>query len=388
MAQVSIGQAENLAEAMSALVACRDVAQAECAQRIAQVEAKVAETEAALAEAEMRLQQAIAEEQAALIALEQAQANLCVAEAAVALAQVHYEEAVRKRIAAELRVELARQNVQQARLLAEQVKQTCNSRLQSIGGLVSEGTGRLQSAQEALNGYLATNPEAKTFYDWLHYRPAPGKPVSPQDIHDRLNLSSAQQRMFLQYLAERDPDFRHKLANYRQQLREAKGEAERAAVLAQIRSNLSGAYAEKYVAHALGALGTDVKVHVKHDLKNGKYTFTDVVITGLKEPVILGRGEGMAAPKGGSIAIEIKNGKSDYLKRQKDHMITQAEGHQDANASITICTRDIKDLSKEEEEALREALREAGSPLVGMLPRKEETDTLLWDAVKGGNHGG
>ncbi|MDR0507530.1 MAG: hypothetical protein LBH32_12065 [Dysgonamonadaceae bacterium] len=151
---------------------------------------------------------------------------------------------------------------------------------------------------------------------------------------------------------------------------------------------MSGAYAEQYVAHTLGVLGTEVKVHVKHDLKSGSYTFTDLVITGLKEPVILGRGKGMSAPKGGSIAIEIKNGKASYLKQQKDHMVIQAEGHQNADASITICTRDIKDLSPEEEAALREALQNAGSPLIGMLPRKDETDAMLWKAVKGGNDAG
>ena len=62
-------------------------------------------------------------------------------------------------------------------------------------------------------------------------------------------------------------------------------------------------------------------------------------------------------------------------------MVTQSFGHKEAEASLTICSRDVKDLLPHEEEDLRAALREAGSPIVGMLPRKEEVDRACWQAV-------
>uniref|UniRef100_UPI003F58FEA9 hypothetical protein n=1 Tax=Vibrio cholerae TaxID=666 RepID=UPI003F58FEA9 len=62
-------------------------------------------------------------------------------------------------------------------------------------------------------------------------------------------------------------------------------------------------------------------------------------------------------------------------------MVFQSGGHQEANASMTICSRDIKDLTPEQEEELREALRSAGSPLIGMLPTKDEIDKACWDMV-------
>jgi hypothetical protein len=61
--------------------------------------------------------------------------------------------------------------------------------------------------------------------------------------------------------------------------------------------------------------------------------------------------------------------------------VFQAGGHQKAHASATICTADIHDLTEDEERELREAVRNAGSPIIGMLPRKDEIDQALFDAI-------
>ena len=44
-----------------------------------------------------------------------------------------------------------------------------------------------------------------------------------------------------------------------------------------------------------------------------------------------------------------------------------------------------RDLTPEQEEELREALRGSGSPLIGMLPKKDEIDKACWDMVTGSN---
>ena len=59
----------------------------------------------------------------------------------------------------------------------------------------------------------------------------------------------------------------------------------------------------------------------------------------------------------------------------------QAGGHRAANASATICTADIHDLPETEERELRDRLRTAGSPMLGMLPRKRDIDRALYEAI-------
>jgi hypothetical protein len=90
----------------------------------------------------------------------------------------------------------------------------------------------------------------------------------------------------------------------------------------------------------------------------------------------------MGAPVGGSMAFEVKCGKAEYLYSQKDHMIFQSEGHKQADAQCTLCSRDIHDLPEEKQKELRDALHDAGSPMVGMLPRKNEIDQSCLDFIR------
>jgi hypothetical protein len=151
----------------------------------------------------------------------------------------------------------------------------------------------------------------------------------------------------------------------------------------KLRSNFSGYLAEKIAEYAFKPLG-DVKVHVSKNTKDGRVTITDIVVENLKNPIILGKGQGMSAPQGGRLAVEVKSGHASYLKSQQGHMAFQAQGHEDADASFVLCTRDIKDLSSEAQEELREELKKAGSPLIGMLPKKDELDAACWKAVVDG----
>ena len=62
----------------------------------------------------------------------------------------------------------------------------------------------------------------------------------------------------------------------------------------------------------------------------------------------------------------------------------QAGGHKQADAHCTLCSRDIHDLPADKEKELRDTLREAGSPLVGMLPSKNEIDQSCLDFIRQG----
>lgn len=431
MACVSAGQVENLEEAIIGIQSAYDSMEDACQVQIAVAEAKLAEAQQeadksaqlldSSQQAEMeagqqveqaRDQLASASEQlssasSSLSACEASgsyddegnyeppncsgeEADITAAESAVAEAESTVEATVEAfdvakehRMQIEERCELAHKGLYMATQLAETVQTECATRLANAATHLETGKARLENAKAALNAYLDTHPPAAEFYSWLNWSPDPNKPITPQELHSRLNLSVEQQRYYLEYLSDRDPIFREKIADYRSQLEGANGSVERHAVQLKIRRNLSGYCGEKIVEQALSPLGHKVDTQARTTFDDGKFTKTDLIIEDLKVPVILGRGEGMSAPVGGSIAIEVKCGKASYLYSQKDHMVFQSGGHQEADASITICSRDIKDLTLEQEEELREALRKAGSPLIGMLPRKDEIDKACWETVIG-----
>jgi hypothetical protein len=433
MAKVSVGQVENLEEAIAGLQSAYDSMESACQTQIATAEAKLAaaqqeadnnaqllesareaETEARQQLEKNREQLTSANEQlssaySSLSACEAsgsydeegnymppscsseeegvstAESVVAQAESSVEAAEYTFEAAKDHRMQMEQRTELAHQCLDMATQLAETIQMECTTRLASAAAHIETGIARLENAKAALNAYLDTHPPAAEFYSWLKWTPDSSTPITPKELQSRLNLSAEQQRYYFDYLADRDQAFRAKIADYRSQLDAANGHAERHAVQLKIRRNMSGYSGEKIVEQALSPLGHKTNTQARTTFEDGRFTKTDLIIEDIKVPVILGRGEGMSASAGGSIAIEVKCGRAAYLYSQKDHMVFQSGGHQGANASMTVCTRDIKDLTSEQEAELREALRNTGSPLIGMLPTKDEIDKSCWEMVSGSN---
>lgn len=419
MTYVSVGQVENLEEVIAGLQSLYDSMEIACQAQVAVAEAKLVEAQQEADNSNQLLEVALGAEMEAGQRLEQTneqlnsaysslsacevsgsydedgnyespncsfeETDVASAESAVAVAEEMLEAAKYHRMQMEQRNELARQCLYMATQLAEMVQTECVTRLASVAAHLETGNARLESAKAALNAYIDTHPPAAEFYSWLKWSPDLNTPVTPQDLHSRLNLSTEQLCYYFEYLADRDPAFRIKIADYRRQLDAANGSAERHAVQLKIRRNLSGYCGEKIVEQVLSPLGHKADTQARTTFEDGRFTKTDLIIEDLKVPVILGRGEGMSAPVGGSIAIEVKCGRASYLYAQKDHMIFQSGGHQQANASMTVCSRDIKDLTPKQEEELREVLRNSGSPLMGMLPAKDEIDKACWDMVASSN---
>ncbi len=273
----------------------------------------------------------------------------------------------------EERAALAQEAMQKIEQQKESFEASQSFHLKEIEELLSVAETRMAAAQNALNEYLAANPPAAQFEKWLHWSPQDKQIITPQHIHDRLNLSCDQLDLFAKNLYDRDRDFKTKIDHYREQYKAASGSAEKLAVSIQARRGGAGDFAEKLVVHAFQPIGT-ISTQPRTFFDDGKYTKTDLFVSNLKTPVILGRGDGMSAPVGGSVALEVKTGHADYLYRQKEHMEFQAKGHERANASMTVCSRDIKSLSQEKEAELRESLKTAGSPILGMLPSKDKLD--------------
>lgn len=429
MAQVAIGQVENLEDLVRGLHSMREALETACREQIAFAQQKYAEASEEAQNSASMLESATQQEQAAQQkvggaeqALDSAQSSLasaqsslssCLAqppedegrcpdcsgeysavseaEASVEQAQgmleqskAELEVATGNRISMEQRLDLAKQAQAMAEYALEQAQQECATRLATVDQTIAIGTARLNSAQRALDAYLATNPPAAQFHAWLKWNPAQnGRPVTPDTLRDRMNLSSEQRRLFQEYLYDRNPAYRKQVDKYRKQWATANGDAERNIVARRARIHLSGEFGEQMARYALAPLGGRIETQGRTFVgDNGRYTKTDLLITDLRVPVILGRGEGMGAPVGGSMAFEVKCGKAEYLYSQKDHMVFQAEGHKQADAQCTLCSRDIHDLPPEKEKELRDALRDAGSPMVGMLPSKNEIDQSCLDFIR------
>lgn len=421
MAQVSIGQVENLEELARGLLSVCEALESSCHEQISVAESKCREAREEAQNSESMLESAIQQEQLAQQAVEDAHQNLESSQTALSAAKsalsdckatgkdedgtppdcsseksdVADAKAAFERAQAELeqtqadlelakqnhqgmdqRVECAKQALAMAERVLEQSQAECTVRYASVSQFIDVATGRLTTAQQSLNAYLATNPPAAQFLSWLQWYPGlTRQPVTPDIIRDRMNLSVDQQSLFQEYLYNRNPAYRGLVGKYRGEWAAARGDAERNIVARKARIHLSGEFAEQMTRHALAPLGGRIETQGRTFVgDNGRYTKTDLLVTDLRMPVILGRGAGMGAPVGGSMAFEVKCGKADYLYSQKDHMVFQAEGHKQADAHCTLCSRDIHDLPPEKEKGLRDTLREAGSPLVGMLPRKNEID--------------
>jgi hypothetical protein len=421
MAQVSIGQVENLEELASGLLSVCEALESSCREQVSVAECKCGEARDVAQNSESMLESAIQQEHVAERAVEDAQQTLessqsalsaaesalsaCAAqpndedgdspdctseesdvadaEAAVEQVQAELEQAQadlelakENRRAMEQRIEHAKRALAMAEQALEQSRAECSARLAAVSQSVDVAIGRLTAAQQALNAYLATNPSAAQFHSWLTWNPSQhGAPITPDILRDRMNHSAEQRGLLQEYLYDRKPSWHGLVDKYRGDWAAAKGDAERNIVARKARIHLSGEFAEQMTRHAIAPLGGGIETQGRTFVgDNGRYTKTDLLVTDSRVPVILGRGAGMGAPVGGSMAFEVKCGKADYLYSQKDHMVFQAEGHKQADAHCTLCSRDIHDLPPEKEKELRDILRDAESPLVGMLPRKNEID--------------
>lgn len=429
MAQVSIGQVENLEALARELTSLRDGVNAACLAQISLAEAKCTEAREEAQASALLLEEALQRNLAATQAVEEARQELdqCAqaldaahsalsacnaqphddqgippdcsdAESDVSSAEAGLEQAQILLTQAESALESSRsdcdamhQRVDQVGIvlsltqsMQDSVVTNCTTQLVAIDQAVAVGTARLGAAQQALDAYLATSPTAAQFHDWLKWDPTRhAGPITPDVLRNRMNLSSQQRMLFQQYLYDRDPAYRGAVNKFRAQWTAAQGDVERNIVARQARRQLSGEFGEQIARYALAPLGEKIETQGRTFVgDDGRYTKTDLLVTDLRIPVILGRGEGMGAPKGGSMAFEVKCGKAEYLYAQMAHMVFQAEGHQQANARCTLCSRDINNLSPERQEALRQALRKAGSPLVGMLPTKNDIDQSCLEAIR------
>ena len=281
----------------------------------------------------------------------------------------------------ERRYKLAKECVECAEIMHERLESRLQENLYAINQIVNLETQRLEKAFEDLNDYYnrLTPSDIEKIEKYSKWMPKEKNPVMPDIIRDRLTVDEIMIENILYDLYLNDENFKEIIDRYRLEEKN-KG---RAYVEIQIKKNISGRIAEEIVIRGLSNLGESIETQSRTYMDDGSYTKTDLIIRNLKQPVILHKGYGMGAREGNDLAIEVKSGNKDYIFSQKEHMIFQSKGHKNSKISCTITTRDIKDLSEKKELVIRNALKDAGSPIIGMLPAKSEIDEICIKFVLG-----
>jgi hypothetical protein len=343
--------------------------------------------------AEARMAKAMADESAAIasgnpIAIAAANAEVASAAEELARATEEYEKAVRHRERIEKRCEMALKCVNIAKEMVDTLHMRFNYLNARVQDITMVGINRLQAAYDDLIQYISrlapdVRREISEFYS---YEPEKNRPISPKNVHDRLNATNGVLNAILEYLYFTDLNFHESIARLCAQLKLPGNEE---SVNLKVKRNVVGRLCEELVIRTFLPMGERILTQDVYNLPDGSYTKVDMILYGLKEPLILGRGSGKGAAKGGSLGIEVKSGHKEYLFAQMEHLEKQAQGHKDCSVSVTVCTRDITNLPPEKQEMLRAKLADAGSPLLGMLPYKDDLDSECIRFVKdkaGKNH--
>ena len=336
--------------------------------------------------ADARMAAAAAEEASAIascnpLAIAAASAEVAAATAELAEATEEYMRAQEHRNRLEHRRDLAQNCVDLAQANLDMLRLRYQYGMAQVDRIVVCGCGRLQAAHDDLETYLSSiSPQARqSIYDYRNWEPEEKRPVNPKEVHDRLNPDASMVDGILEYLYVTDLGFHESIDRLCIQMRDVENTA---AVEAKIKKNVVGRLCEELVIQAFRPIGERIETQHVCYLDNGSFTKVDMILYGLKEPLILGRGENMGGRKNGSLAIEVKSGRGEYIYRQAAHMEVQAKGHKLCDVSCTVCTRDINDLSPEQKEEVKSRLKAAGSPILGMLPRKSELDAHCIQFVK------
>jgi len=205
------------------------------------------------------------------------------------------------------------------------------------------------------------------------------RPLHSGDLNEAFKQTGSDLSAYAENVYSQDPAFQAQVdrrAGQILQAREAGLPGNVDAALAQCKSNLSGQLAEHHVSDTLSPYFEKVDGQVRVDLEQGSFTKVDFHGEGARREMSF---HDQFVPEGGSLRAEVKTGQPAYLDSQVDHMKTQAEGHQSADASITITSKDV--VSVKNETLLRSELKDAGSPVYKFLPEKAAYDKAVIDLV-------
>ncbi len=284
-------------------------------------------------------------------------------------AERRYQQAKKNRINMERRVELVKMAYQKTKMLNEETKKVFNIGYKEIEYRKEILNSRLSQAYQSLARYFSNEEYILNL-----------KIIKPNNLKEMLGLDNEKKRAYFSYLYNNDKQFQEQVNKLKKEYKDAKTYLEKDKILRKIRQTLAGNFVEKYVETSLSGLG-DIKTQHREEMDD-TYSKVDIRIENLKKPFILGKGEcGKYVKEGGTLSIEIKAGKKEYLKSQKEHLIFQTKAHKkSSDASLILTTKNIHDLKDEDE--FRQIFKDECVSIMAMLPRKEEIDQILIDSME------
>jgi hypothetical protein len=205
--------------------------------------------------------------------------------------------------------------------------------------------------------------------------------VTPAELKLRFDEASRNLDSFAEHLAEADESFAarvERLGVAVQGAREAGSSGALEYLQVRARQGLAGELAERHGTEAFRPYFEQVRTQVCAVLEDGT-TRVDFSGEGALRPILY---RGHRVPEGGTLRVEFKSGGASYLTAEQAHMQLQAEGHREANAGMTVISKDLAGLPEAREQELRQALREAGSPIYQFLAEKAAYDRAAWRLVE------
>ena len=404
--------------AMTDLAETAAAADAATASQVEWMRDRVLMTERALEEAQERCIHAERQMESAAVELSSAESDLSACEArqsvdddldcsceahAVAVAEQRFEQAKESlsevheaRHAALQRLEYAR--TWEARVGAEltQVRERCFSGVATVSAeweaALQEIARRVSHLQEyvreetdlaSAQGTTAVQDVAGwSLSSWLTGEGSPRRAWQPDDLASRFRLAPQDLRTFTHHLALANPAFRGEVARRRAEWNGCSGAADCERVFVQVKRTTAGLWSEQFVREALSPLTPSITTQRRTMTSDGDTTVTDLVLGKVNHPIVLGRGEGRFVPAGGSLAVEVKARRAHGFLPEVEHLTYQVAGHAGESASLVIVTRDIHDLGGDRAAEFRCLVRDAGSAVWALLPRKEEIDQLCWNLIR------
>lgn len=201
--------------------------------------------------------------------------------------------------------------------------------------------------------------------------------VKPDQIHARFQQLNQNLDSFGDYLMRTAPRFATEVERRAAARLNAQGPGDLDSALTQVRKSTSSSLSERMVRAVFAPLFDKVWLTQPQVSVGSSYTKLDFFGEGAKRPLVLGRGQGMAVGQGGSLALEVKVGRSPYIWGQRLHLTShQVPGLRVADGSLVVVSKDIRELPGAKETQLRSELESAGSRAFAFLPRKAAIDAV------------
>lgn len=256
-------------------------------------------------------------------------------------------------------------------------------------GLDPAGVGEMVLNRAEVSAGTLGNPYSQQApFDaaqWETWRPPADERIGPESIADRgrplrdgPNLS-ANLDVYIRHVEQRDPQFAQELSRRVEQFLEAKTPADNDKALQQLKRSTSGQLGEKISIDSLKPFFECFETQRRVETANGS-TYIDVRFRDARGPVVFGRGHTVA--QGGNLSVEVKTGQPAYLGRETRHIAErQVPGHlAEGDKSLVVVSGDVHGMAYER--ATRDAVSQAGSYCMALLPEKRVMDEALLRVVR------